>query len=280
MLDLDHFKEVNDQLGHPAGDQVLIGVARLLESHVRESDLVARWGGEEFVVLAPMTQLPGAAKLAEKLRRQLEQTSLGLERIVTGSFGVAELRPTDTLESLLFRADQALYRVKSGNRNGVACADGEEAEAAGREARQVPTGTPLYAQVGFAPIDADHRGLAEALQTLVRLVNAGRATECEGALGEVISRARTHFRHEEQVMAAFHYPQRPRHRQHHAMFLEDTGRFLEELEANGLTLSFRRWAVGRLLEWFQLHVLAHDMALARFLRSSGVPEPSRPALMG
>jgi diguanylate cyclase (GGDEF)-like protein len=130
ILDLDHFKRVNDEHGHAAGDHVLVGVARLLETNVRQSDVIARWGGEEFVVVAPMTQADGAVQLAEKLRTLMAATPLGPSGAVTGSFGVAEMQVGDTIEGLLQRADKALYRAKSGGRNRVECADANVAEAA------------------------------------------------------------------------------------------------------------------------------------------------------
>ena len=119
ILDIDHFKRVNDEFGHPAGDQVLVRTAKLLSSSVRDSDTVARWGGEEFAVIAPTTPEEGAARLAEKLRSFMEATHLGPKEPVTASFGVAQLRPDDTVETLLQRADAALYRAKQSGRNRV-----------------------------------------------------------------------------------------------------------------------------------------------------------------
>ena len=119
ILDIDHFKRVNDAFGHPAGDQVLVRTANLLSSCVRESDTVARWGGEEFAVIAPATSEEGAASLAEKLRSIMAATHLGPKEAITASFGVAELRPDDTLDTLVQRADAALYRAKQTGRNRV-----------------------------------------------------------------------------------------------------------------------------------------------------------------
>ncbi len=119
ILDIDHFKKVNDEFGHPVGDQVLVRTANLLSSCVRESDTVARWGGEEFAVIAPTTTEDGAVSLAEKLRSIMAATHLGPKEAVTASFGVAELRPDDTAETLLQRADAALYQAKQAGRNRV-----------------------------------------------------------------------------------------------------------------------------------------------------------------
>jgi diguanylate cyclase (GGDEF)-like protein len=119
IADIDHFKRVNDEFGHPVGDQVLVRTAKLLSSCVRDSDTVARWGGEEFALIAPMTTEEGAARLAEKLRSIMAATHLGPKEAVTASFGVAEMRPDDTVETLLQRADAALYRAKQSGRNQV-----------------------------------------------------------------------------------------------------------------------------------------------------------------
>jgi diguanylate cyclase (GGDEF)-like protein len=119
ILDIDHFKSINDHYGHTIGDLVLIAVAQLVQDNIRASDLVARWGGEEFAVVAPDSPLSAAAGLAEKLRVVLASTSLLDDIRVTGSFGTAQLGADEDLESLVRRADQALYRAKASGRNRV-----------------------------------------------------------------------------------------------------------------------------------------------------------------
>lgn len=162
MLDLDHFKRVNDQHGHPAGDRVLQGLARLLEEHLRESDLCARWGGEEFAVLAPMTGAAGGARLAEKIRGLMAETALGPSGPVTGSFGVAALRPDEPAEALIRRADEALYRAKARGRDRVetdaASAEpppGRVAPGAGKSSEPRIPPTPGMAPIGTDPGDRE-----------------------------------------------------------------------------------------------------------------------------
>lgn len=132
MMDLDHFKQVNDTYGHIVGDMVLSSVARLVTARLREADLFCRYGGEEFVLLLPDTDLAGAATLAESLRSSLSGLRLELEStciFVTASFGVAEILPeTKTFEDLLVRADQALYLAKEQGRNRVCRAPGGDAD--------------------------------------------------------------------------------------------------------------------------------------------------------
>ena len=116
VLDLDRFKEINDSFGHGAGDVMLREVSRLLTSLARQGDTVARWGGEEFVVVLPETDPPGAIRFAERLRRTIESHTVG-EMQTSTSCGVARMLPEDTVEALLAAADEALYRAKSNGRN-------------------------------------------------------------------------------------------------------------------------------------------------------------------
>ena len=119
IIDIDHFKAVNDTHGHLAGDQVLIAVARLLQQESRELDVVGRWGGEEFLVICRETDLHGAGILAEKLCDQLGLISLPVIGTTSASFGVASLRANESIDKLLARADAALYRAKHKGRNRV-----------------------------------------------------------------------------------------------------------------------------------------------------------------
>jgi len=271
LLDLDHFKLVNDRHGHPAGDKVLEGTARLLESRIRESDLVARWGGEEFAVIAPMTDAEGAVQLAEKIRGLMEVTNFGPAGAVTASFGVTEMRPEDTLEAMLSRVDQALYRSKDAGRNQVQCAElwvdvaRASATAASRSEGSTAPMKKLHNDTGFGPIDEEHRVLFDGLEAFIGKVNEGKVGDVGTALAAVLAGLATHFAHEEQLMADFAYPLLTRHKEAHALFVGDAQRFQAELGKNGVTPNFRRWAVGRLPEWFRYHILAHDMGLGQFL---------------
>jgi diguanylate cyclase (GGDEF)-like protein len=120
VLDLDHFKSINDTRGHAAGDAALASVGQLLRRSTRKTDICARIGGEEFGLLLRSDSTDDAVTLAEKLRRELEGSPVsfdGEEFVVTGSFGVAS-GETD-VESLIRRADEAMYRAKDAGRNRV-----------------------------------------------------------------------------------------------------------------------------------------------------------------
>jgi len=124
LLDVDHFKKVNDTLGHDAGDAVLQGVARVLSSIARKSDFVARWGGEEFVVALTQTAEAGARVAAERVRRAIADAKYmlpsGQAHKATASVGLASAESADWhLEDLLGRADKAMYAAKHRGRNRV-----------------------------------------------------------------------------------------------------------------------------------------------------------------
>lgn len=118
MIDLDHFKTINDTYGHAKGDQVLTELSVLVKGTIRSSDLFARWGGEEFVLVCLDTMEVDAAKIAENLRNKIESHNFdGIS--ITGSFGVATLEENESVEQLFMRADNALYRAKEQGRNRV-----------------------------------------------------------------------------------------------------------------------------------------------------------------
>ena len=119
LLDIDFFKEVNDEFGHQVGDLVLMNVAEILQNTIREQDTVGRWGGEEFLVICPQTKLDGAIKLSEKLRQQLENYQFPIVQRKTSSFGVTSYVDGDSLNTLLSRCDKALYQAKEKGRNCV-----------------------------------------------------------------------------------------------------------------------------------------------------------------
>lgn len=120
MIDVDHFKIINDTYGHEVGDYVLTNVAKLLQTTIRKSDILGRWGGEEFLLILPQTTHEGALRLAEELRIALQNhTFSSYPNPITASFGVADYHPQDSANTLIKRADTALYRAKHNGRNGV-----------------------------------------------------------------------------------------------------------------------------------------------------------------
>ena len=119
ILDIDDFKKVNDIFGHLIGDEVLVMLAQIINQNIRETDFFARWGGEEFVILFNNTKLKNAIKTAEKFRNMIENIKHKIAGTTTVSFGVTQLKKEDTLNSILKRADQALYYAKNSGKNSV-----------------------------------------------------------------------------------------------------------------------------------------------------------------
>ena len=122
FVDIDHFKHINDSHGHAAGDEVIAQVARHLHSHVTHDDLVARWGGEEFLLLCPGTDGEGARRIAERLRQGVERQHGPNDVAVTCSFGITALAAGEDWLKAIERADQAMYEAKQAGRNRVVLA--------------------------------------------------------------------------------------------------------------------------------------------------------------
>ncbi len=122
LVDVDFFKQVNDGYGHAVGDDVLIAFSRMVEGMLRKGDYIGRYGGEEFLLVLPMTYLSAAVQVAQRIRSELTSTPLlkqPVELFVTASFGVAQIRSNESIDDWLLRVDQALYRAKESGRNCV-----------------------------------------------------------------------------------------------------------------------------------------------------------------
>lgn len=119
MFDLDGFKQINDRYGHFAGDEILKGIGDCVKATVRDSDVKARWGGDEFILMLPETEVQDAREMAQRLMHALEVYPFYQDIEVTISVGLSSLHPNDNLESLVKRADQALYLAKHKGRNRI-----------------------------------------------------------------------------------------------------------------------------------------------------------------
>lgn len=143
MLDLDYFKTVNDRYGHDVGDQVLRRVSALMQEEVRDPDIITRWGGEEFMILLPETDIDNAIVLAERIRTRIAETDFEGPDGVTISLGLAGSHAGESEEMLIRRVDRALYRAKASGRNRAVqseCGEAPEADAARGEPDHVNKG--------------------------------------------------------------------------------------------------------------------------------------------
>jgi diguanylate cyclase (GGDEF)-like protein len=148
LADIDHFKQFNDQYGHECGDLVLKEVANLMSEHTRNIDHVARWGGEEFLLLLPGTDLEGAKDTAERIRRRIELHPLdhkGQELSVTVTLGATVSWEGEAIKGCISRADAALYKGKRSGRNRIEVLEGRQRGPAtakpSRSSRGAATGT-------------------------------------------------------------------------------------------------------------------------------------------
>ena len=119
MIDIDYFKRVNDDFGHPVGDKTLVTVTKIIENSIREIDILGRWGGEEFLIICPFTKDRGLITEAERIRKNIEMYQFEQVGNITVSIGVTTYKRNDTPNEILKRADTALYKAKSNGRNNV-----------------------------------------------------------------------------------------------------------------------------------------------------------------
>lgn len=124
ILDIDHFKETNDKYGHQVGDEVIIQICNLISNNIRESDIFGRWGGEEFIILLPQTNLDSAYVLAQNLRKKIENYNFGKVGQKTISIGISQFSNNEYISQFIKRADDAMYEAKNSGRNKVLVSHG------------------------------------------------------------------------------------------------------------------------------------------------------------
>lgn len=255
VMDLDHFKRINDTHGHPAGDLVLRGVAAQLQQLVRRCDLVGRIGGEEFAILLPNTAAHAAVVLAERLRQCLSEQRFtltgGTQLGVTVSIGVAALIPDDTeFEPLFERADQALYRAKAAGRNQVASMQDMHPAHDGASLR-------LHWKRSFASgqpeIDREHRELFDRANALLEfaLADAPIAAVAD-ALERLLNHVIHHFAHEEAILRQHGYADLERHAEQHRLLTERALALRAQVDTGDLS-------VGELVQFLAVEVVARHM---------------------
>jgi diguanylate cyclase (GGDEF)-like protein/hemerythrin-like metal-binding protein/PAS domain S-box-containing protein len=270
LCDLDGFKQVNDTLGHDAGDALLQIVARRLEGTVRGSDTVARQGGDEFaVILSRVARREDAAIVAERMVRCFDaplETSAGSCRIGI-SIGIASF-PADgaDIDTLVARADAAMYESKRAGKNRFTFA------ALRPEAAPQTISLPFFRwtdahEVGVAVVDAQHRGLLDQMNRLGADLKAGRDHDAiRATIRALMLFARRHFVTEERLMAECPgWPGEAKHRQEHQKLLVDLTSLGVGLDTKSMTLTVRF-----LQDWLVGHMEGTDKPMAAWLNGHGV----------
>ena len=210
IIDIDHFKQINDRHGHAAGDRVLVDLAGLLRNSLRTIDSLTRWGGEEFIILCPNTTLETAHLLAERLREKVAHTTFAKRGTLTISVGVAECLGKESWQQWLERADGALYTAKNNGRNRVQIAAGTRAAALLRQAADSDfvriAWRPAYAS-GNSTIDREHQILFSLANDLLNaLISASPTEETRKIIAMLLKEIEQHFASEEAILARTNYP--------------------------------------------------------------------------
>ncbi|CAH2603526.1 Diguanylate cyclase [Rhodovastum atsumiense] len=276
LVDLDHFKNVNDRHGHEAGDAVLRDFAQIARECIRATDILGRWGGEEFIVILPMSDLPEALVIAERMRRCIERHIFPQGLRITISLGVAACLATDTWTDWFRRADAALYRAKAGGRNKIQIEGFDPPSLPANDSRHYVSQLVWREDYlcGEPEIDAQHRRLFEQGNALLAL--AGRTSppgEILAATRALIAGTCAHFATEDRILAAAGYAGAAEHARIH-----------RDLLARGETLL---QAYGRgeiepaqifhfvLHDMFANHILVHDRQFSTCFAPSPLLEPAQ-----
>jgi diguanylate cyclase (GGDEF)-like protein/hemerythrin-like metal-binding protein len=256
IIDIDHFKSINDKHGHNAGDQVLVELTALLKTGLRTSDSLTRWGGEEFIVLCPSTPLTTAIVLAERLREHIAQAVFTKVGRVTVSVGVAECLIGEAWRDWLNRADAALYRAKDGGRNLVQFAPEtpiHDKSSLARSAKLVHLTWHKAYESGLETIDREHQSLFSIANDLMNAMLAERPlTEALGLVDLLMQEVARHFLHEEAILAAINFPETPKHVELHRSLMSRAEQLAREFEAGDV-------AIGDFFQFMAQDVIAKHL---------------------
>ncbi len=259
MLDIDHFKRVNDRFGHQAGDSVLRELVGLVGASVRASDMLFRWGGEEFVVLVPATGYRNAAVVAESLRSRVEAHSFATVGRVTVSVGVAEHSINESAQEWFARVDAALYAAKEGGRNrAIVERKGSSdiwAKASGASALHLAW-SEAY-ECGEPTIDCEHRELFTLANNLIdaSFDKEGAPGAYFAALDRLLAHVVHHFADEEALLGQRHYVHLAAHKRAHAGLLARATKLRADAVAGTTT-------TGDLVEFLANDIVARHLFTA------------------
>jgi diguanylate cyclase (GGDEF)-like protein len=257
LIDIDHFKSVNDTHGHQTGDVVLRELVSLIQRKIRSADLLFRWGGEEFVVLAVSTGYRDAETLAEHLRARVASHKFPGVGPLTVSIGVTERNGDETADEWFKRLDKVLFNAKNGGRNQVVadrCGDSDKWISEGGPAALRLVWRDSYA-CGQPEIDAEHQELFELANNLIAVAQKDPA-EIDAALLALLQHLEQHFTHEEEILAARGYARLEEHRNSHASLLRKAGELRSAAMVSG-SASF-----GALIDFLANDVVARHLFTA------------------
>ena len=275
LIDVDHFKRVNDEFGHREGDRVLVAISSLIRAIMRKSDSLTRWGGEEFIVLMPNTGLGRAQATARRICETVADSEIeGIGRL-TVSVGVAEYLPSETSDEWIERADRAMYLAKEGGRNRVE-ADARRALTQNHiehlEGNFVQLVWKDMFCSGHPLIDGQHRDLFARANELLDAMLSGRPRdEILLTIEHLLFDVGKHFRDEEWILGALEFGHLDGHRQEHARLMTRCHALVGEFEAGIVP-------IGELFEFLAhelvtRHILGTDREYFDLIRHSAVSLP-------
>jgi len=257
LLDLDRFKHVNDTFGHSVGDEVLKSITDTVRGQLRASDSLARWGGEEFIVLCPATTLAGATILAEKIRKAVEARSIPQVGMVTISLGVAQHQIAEDLDVWVRRADEVLYRAKERGRNRTEASLEAMGAPEDAEASILALTWDPGLECGNAEIDHQHQQLYRLSNSLLAAITSGRyPEEAKLQMQLLIAHVAQHFHDEEAILARVGYAGLAVHAQEHNRLLAKA-KFLQQ-EMGGVSTDLPAILGFLALDLVKGHIMAWD----------------------
>jgi diguanylate cyclase (GGDEF)-like protein/hemerythrin-like metal-binding protein len=276
LFDVDNFKRINDRYGHQVGDSVLVNLTRRVAHRLRDTDSIARWGGEEFAILTPCTPISGAEILAEKIRRIVAEEEFDVVGKVTISLGVAQMLQNETAARWIARADELLYEAKHAGRN-------QSRSNALDDKHSAPFVLVWGDQflVNHPVVDAEHAELFRLANELILSAPACTRAELLVHIGRLGSSLEAHFNSEEAVLTELGCPpaELERHAQMHLGLMAEFSDLRRRFEERRLDLHdvgdfiVRRVTIG--------HLVSADLALFGSLVHSAtiaVGDEPRPSL--
>jgi diguanylate cyclase (GGDEF)-like protein/hemerythrin-like metal-binding protein len=275
LLDIDHFKAINDCHGHDIGDAVLRELVQLVQSRIRASDFLFRWGGEEFAVLAATHGYRGAERLAENLRSAVAAHSFRGVGSVAISLGVAEHLGMEPPAAWFQRLDQALYAAKEGGRDRVVVDRRGNSDAWAKQAgvSALHLAWQEAFECGDPTIDTEHRELFGLANVLIDAAAHGQAEPARfrSALGALLTHVAKHFADEEAILAEHRYADLEQHKRAHAGLLRRADYLKVRVESGQADL-------GSVVEFLAQDVVArHLLAVDRAFFPLFAGKPADPA---
>lgn len=251
LFDLDFFKKVNDTYGHDIGDEVLKTICSLVQANLRETDLLGRWGGEEFLIILPETDLAGAIKTAEKLRSILAEHKHETAGTVTSSFGVAQRLINTTLTYFFRQVDEAMYTAKNNGRNRVSAAPyNVEVGYIGEHLEWKEEW-----ETGLADIDDEHKALVDLTNQYIDIsMSPERSEEIPAFMRSIYNGLSGHFVHEEKILTDALYPETEKHTQIHSNILRKLTGLIERIKTGEVRpVAFYIFIINEIVVGHMLH---------------------------